>query len=143
MQRDRARERNERARRQWELEHADMEQLPPGSGPPGATPGSTTNGGGVQGNGPTMNHIGSDQYSSLVRTFYWSGFSACGGIRTGKIMPVLTAYFPVRAQGILGKGGLFVALIGLTGLFYPSCNRLYRFALQLVGSSVADCLAPT
>ena len=31
-------------------------------------------------------------------------FSACGGIRTG--MPVLTA---VMEEGILGKGGLFVA----------------------------------
>ena len=54
MQRDRARERNERARRQWELEHCeDMQQNPSG---PGGTPGSGTNGGN---NGPTMNHIGS------------------------------------------------------------------------------------
>lgn len=56
MQRDRARERNERARRQWELENA--EHLPPGSGPnpsSGVTPGS---GNGNNG-GPTMNHIGS------------------------------------------------------------------------------------
>ena len=30
-------------------------------------------------------------------------FSACGGMRTGKRMPVLTAYFPVLAYGILGK----------------------------------------
>merc|ERR1719411_937378 len=30
MQRDRARERMERAKRQWELEHADMQQVPPG-----------------------------------------------------------------------------------------------------------------
>ncbi len=37
-------------------------------------------------------------------------FSACGGIRTGNGMPVLAAYFPVLAYGILGKGGLFVAL---------------------------------
>jgi len=57
MQRDRARERNERARRQWELEHADFQQLPPGSGPPGMTPsGSAT----PRNNGPTtLNHIGS------------------------------------------------------------------------------------
>lgn len=57
MQRDRARERNERARRQWELEHADMQQVPPGSGPPGMTPsGSAT----PRNNGPTtLNHIGS------------------------------------------------------------------------------------
>ena len=55
MQRDRARERNERARRQWELEHCeDMEQNPSA---PGGTPGSGTNGGN---NGPTMNHIGSN-----------------------------------------------------------------------------------
>ena len=54
MQRDRARERNERARRQWELEHADMEQMQQS----GATP--TSQGGGTVGNnGPTMNHIGS------------------------------------------------------------------------------------
>ena len=53
MQRDRARERNERARRQWELEHCEdvMEQNPSG------TPGSGANGGN---NGPTMNHIGSN-----------------------------------------------------------------------------------
>ena len=31
-------------------------------------------------------------------------FSACGGICTGRNMPVLTAYFPVLAKGILGKG---------------------------------------
>ena len=54
MQRDRARERNERARRQWELEQCeDMEQNPSATG---RTPGSGTNGGN---NGPTMNHIGS------------------------------------------------------------------------------------
>ena len=35
-------------------------------------------------------------------------FSACGGIRTGIKVPVLTAYFPMLAEGILGKGGLFV-----------------------------------
>jgi hypothetical protein len=56
MQRDRARERNERARRQWELEHCeDMMEQNPSS--PGGTPGSGTNGGT---NGPTMNHIGSN-----------------------------------------------------------------------------------
>ncbi len=32
-------------------------------------------------------------------------FSACGGIRAGSKLPVLTAYFPVLAQVILGKGG--------------------------------------
>ena len=36
-------------------------------------------------------------------------FSACGGKRTGDKLPVLTAYFPVLAEDILGKGGLFVA----------------------------------
>ena len=55
MQRDRARERNERARRQWELEHADMEQVQPSSGPAGTTGSGTPAGN----NGPTMNHIGS------------------------------------------------------------------------------------
>ena len=72
MQRDRARERNERARRQWELEHCeDMEQNPSG---PGGTPGSGTNGGN---NGPTMNHIGSNDtidgipgYSLVSESFF-------------------------------------------------------------------------
>ncbi len=68
-------------------------------------------------------------------------FSACGGLRTGKSLPVLTAYFPVLAYGILGKGGLFVAppledyFTGLTG---TGCTEL-----QLIGSSVADCQALT
>ena len=54
MQRDRARERNERARRQWELEHADMQQIPPGNNSgPDSTPGSQTPG------TNKMNHIGS------------------------------------------------------------------------------------
>ncbi len=69
-------------------------------------------------------------------------FSACDGIRTGNSMPVLTAYFPVLAYGIMGKGGLFVAppledcLTGLTGsstLAGTGCTDL-----QLIGSSVAD-----
>ncbi len=47
-------------------------------------------------------------------------FSACGGIRTGSSMPVLTAYFPA----ILGKG---VGCSWANWLFYPSWNRLYRF----------------
>ena len=54
MQRDRARERNERARRQWELENADLLQQ---ANATGATP--TSQGGLVGNNGPTMNHIGS------------------------------------------------------------------------------------
>jgi len=50
MQRDRARERMERARRQWELERAEM---PPGSSPP------NSNGGLGQGTSQTsMNHVG-------------------------------------------------------------------------------------
>ena len=78
MQRDRARERNERARRQWELEHCeDMEQNPSA---PGGTPGSGTNGGN---NGPTMNHIGSNDtidgipgYSLVSeRFFFYFSFS--------------------------------------------------------------------
>ena len=86
MQRDRARERMERARRQWELEHADMEQAAPndasaaasgvngggsgGGGGNGSTAGGTvtsTTGGSVAGkaNGnplatTTANHIGAD-----------------------------------------------------------------------------------
>ncbi len=47
MQRDRARERMERARRQWELEHADQQNMIPGAGPP--PPGQ---GGGGPGQGP-------------------------------------------------------------------------------------------
>ena len=35
-------------------------------------------------------------------------FSACGGILTDSKLPVLTAYFPVLASGILGKGVLFL-----------------------------------
>ncbi len=74
-------------------------------------------------------------------------FSACGGIRTGSRMPVLTAYFPVLAKGILGKGGLFVTppledcLTGLTG----SSTRAGTGCtdLQLISSSVVDCLALT
>ncbi len=68
-------------------------------------------------------------------------FSACGGIRTGINLPVLTAYFPVLAEGILGKGGLFVTPPledCLNGLFYPNWNDL-----QHIDSSVADCLALT
>ena len=78
MQRDRARERNERARRQWELEHADMQQIP-GSGPPGMTPG-TSSGGQTPGNNVTsMNHIGSSEALdgipgfSLVRNDFYEG----------------------------------------------------------------------
>ena len=55
-------------------------------------------------------------------------------------MPVLTAYFPMLAKGILGKGGLFVAqpledcLIGLTG----SSTRAETGCtdLQIIGSRV-------
>ena len=55
------------------------------------------------------------QYQLLIM------FSACDGMRIGCSMPVLTAYFPVLAQGILGKGWLFVTppledcLTGRTG----------------------------
>ena len=68
-------------------------------------------------------------------------FSACGGIRTSSKLPVFTAYFPVLAEGILGKGGLLVTppledcLTGLTGSSTQagtSCNDL-----SLIGSSVA------
>ena len=44
---------------------------------------------------------------STVHLFFV--FSAYGGLRTGSKLPVLTAYFPVLAYGILEKGGLFVA----------------------------------
>ena len=58
-------------------------------------------------------------------------FPACGGIRTGRSIPVLTAYISVRAKGILGKGGLFetpplLRLLYLANwFFYPSWNCLY------------------
>ena len=79
MQRDRARERLERARRQWELEHAAADQQMPGAGPPpppggaGAASGAagavaSAGGGGGAGSATTtltgggtnngMNHIG-------------------------------------------------------------------------------------
>lgn len=47
MQRDRARERMERARRQWELEHADQQAMPPGAGPGPTTAAATTQQGDV------------------------------------------------------------------------------------------------
>ena len=62
-------------------------------------------------------------------------FSACGGIRTGGSTPVLKAYFPVLAGVILGKDGLFVTpplgyvLVLVLVLFYPSWNRLCRYAV--------------
>ena len=54
-------------------------------------------------------------------------------------MPVLTAYFPVLAYGISGKGGLFVApQDGLTGLTGSSIRAGTGCTdLQLIGSSVA------
>ena len=58
-------------------------------------------------------------------------FSACGGMRTGRNMPVMTPYFLALAYGILGKGGLFLAppiedcRTGLTGS--STRNRLYQF----------------
>ena len=60
-------------------------------------------------------------------------FSARRGIRTGKISPVLTAYFPLLADGISGKGGFVRGPITIrlpywsNGLFYPSWNRLLGF----------------
>ena len=66
MQRDRARERMERARRQWELEHADMEQCSKDNG----NPASITEAGLVRkdskanlvgNNHSTTNHIGASE----------------------------------------------------------------------------------
>ena len=69
-------------------------------------------------------------------------FSACGGIRTGNKLPVWTAYFPVQAYGILGKGGFFVAPPledCLTRLMGSSAQAgTGRTDLHLTGSSVAD-----
>ncbi len=61
-------------------------------------------------------------------------YLTCTGIRTGIRMklPVLTAYFPVLAYGILGKGGLLVAphledfLTGLKG----SSTRAFTLRLR-------------
>ena len=62
-------------------------------------------------------------------------------------MAVLTAYFPVLAEGILGKAGLFVTLPledYLSGLTGSSTRAGTGYTdLQLVGSSVADCQALT
>ena len=87
MQRDRARERMERAKRQWELEHADMQQIP-GSGPPGMTPG-TSSGGQTPGNNVTsMNHIGSSEALdgipgfSLVRNDFYERYTGSGYTKT-------------------------------------------------------------
>ncbi len=74
-------------------------------------------------------------------------FSVCGGVRTGKGILALTAYFPVLALGILGLGGLFVApplgdcLTGLTGSSTQAGTGCTD--LQLIGSSVTDCQALT
>ena len=77
-------------------------------------------------------------------------FSTCGGIRTDSKMPVLTAYVPLLAYGILGKSGLFVAppleecLTGLMGSSGSSTRAgTCSTNLQLIGSSVADCQALT
>ena len=79
MQRDRARERMERARRQWELEHADLEQQQQqangGSTAAGATGGAAAAaGGGSAAAAAGMNHISSDAVDgipgfALVRKF--------------------------------------------------------------------------
>ena len=78
MQRDRARERNERARRQWELEHADMEQAQSGMPGVSGTTGSSTPAGN---NGPTMNHIGSSDTIDGI-----PGYSL---VSTNKILEIL------------------------------------------------------
>ena len=56
-------------------------------------------------------------------------FSACGRVRTGRTIPVLTACFLVLAYGILGKGGLFIVILAglMNELLYPNWNRLCRF----------------
>ena len=55
-------------------------------------------------------------------------FSACGGIRTGgKLLPVLTAYFPRAGSGDLREGWIVRCTTPRRRLFYPSWNRLYRF----------------
>ncbi len=57
--------------------------------------------------------------------------SACGGINASNSTPLLTAYFPVLAQGILGKDGSFVSpptkdcLTGMKGLFYPRWRSMW------------------
>ena len=74
-------------------------------------------------------------------------FSAFGGMRTGRKVPILTAYFAVQALGILAKGGLFVAppledcLTGLNGSSTRAGTGCTK--LQLIDSSVADCQALT
>ena len=54
-------------------------------------------------------------------------FSACGGIRTGINMPVLTTYFPRAGLKWIVRGTTITRLSYRdNGLFYPSLNRLYR-----------------
>ncbi len=69
--------------------------------------------------------------------------SACGGIRNARAIPVLTVHFPVLAQGVLGKGGLFVApkledcftsLTGSSTQAETGCADL-----KLFSDSVVDC----
>ena len=64
-------------------------------------------------------------------------FSACGGIRTGNIMSVLTAYFPMLALDVFDKGWIVSGLTGLTGSSTRSGTGCTD--LQLIGSSVTDC----
>ncbi len=90
-------------------------------------------------------YLGGKLLQSRHVNYIFIVFSACGGIRTGSKLPVLTAYFPVLAKGILGKGGLFVALPledCLTGLTSTQAGT-GGTELQLIGSSVAECQALT
>ena len=60
-------------------------------------------------------------------------------MRTGSKQPVLTAYFPVLAYGILGKRK--IALPELTGSSTQA--QTCGTDLQLIGNSVADYQALT
>ena len=72
MQRDRARERHERARRQWELEHAEVPMTSAGAGAQPMTSSASNGGMAIASN---MNHIGETAMDgmtsfSLVSFFY-------------------------------------------------------------------------
>ena len=125
MQRDRARERMERARRQWELEHADMEQQAAAAaaggnaipGHPGGGDGTTTQGtagaagtGGKQG----MNHVGKSPggtpggtlVSIKLAWIYWRKRNPIGSSFGGAEQTLLNAPSPLersKARHVVGS----------------------------------------
>ena len=58
----------------------------------------------------------------IGKIFLLFAISACGGLRTGICVPVLTAYNGWTARGTTTRLPYWA-----NGLFYPGWNRLYRF----------------